>query len=93
MRLLLALVFVPAVASAADPKPVLDRHGDPLPEKAVLRLGTVQYRVPNLAGVGFKKTGELVALTQKLELHTFPADGGAAKVRVLPGLKAGGNMW
>lgn len=77
MRLLLALVFVPAVAFAAEPKPTLDRHGDPLPDKALLRLGTVKYRVPNLAGVGFKKTGELVALTEKLELHTFPADGGA----------------
>ena len=57
--------------------PKLDRHGDPLPDKAVLRLGTVKYRVPDLVGVGFKKSGELVAITSKLDLHTFPADGGS----------------
>lgn len=53
----------------------LDLHGDPLPEKAVMRLGTVKYRFDNIVGGGFKKSGELVVLNNRLELHTFPADG------------------
>lgn len=65
----------PAKPAGEAKPPKLDLHGDPLPEKALMRLGTVKYRVPNLSGVGFKKTGELVALNEKLELHTFPADG------------------
>jgi RNA polymerase sigma factor (sigma-70 family) len=66
-----------ADAPKADaPKAKFDLHGDPLPEKAVMRLGTTKYRVSGMAGIGFNKTGELVALTQQLELHTYPADGG-----------------
>ena len=75
MRLAFACIaLVVGTALAAEPK--LDTHGDPLPEKAVLRLGTVKYRLSNLAGVGFRKSGELVGLTCALDLHTFPADGG-----------------
>lgn len=73
------LLPIPAQEPKATPPKVekvkTDLHGDPLPDKAVMRLGTVKYRVPALDGVGFKKTGELVALTSRLELYTFPADG------------------
>src|SRR6266481_28265 len=47
----------------------------PLPEGALLRLGTVAYRAWPLAGVGFRANGDLVAITQLFELHTWPADG------------------
>jgi WD40 repeat protein len=46
-----------------------------------MRLGTVQYHVPNLswAGdfscVGFRKTGELVALSSDSKVYVWPADG------------------
>src|SRR5262245_34482863 len=52
-----------------------DLYGDPLPEGAVMRLGTVGFRAPNVAGVGFRKTGELVAFTENLNLYVWPADG------------------
>lgn len=67
-----------ATPSKTDkPAAKLDLHGDPLPDKAIMRLGTVKYRMPDIAGVGFKKTGELVVLNDRLELYTYPADGGA----------------
>lgn len=69
--LVLALLASPALA-----QPKLDLYGDPLPDKAVMRLGTLKYRLSGIAGMAFRKSGELVAVTEKLELHTFPADGG-----------------
>src|SRR5205823_1220642 len=66
--------------------PLVDLYGDPLPDGAVLRLGTVAFRVPYLADVGFRKTGELVALTGDLTLHVWPADGrGKAIVTAVTG--------
>ena len=66
----------PASPPAKAPAPPrVDIHGDPLPDGAVLRLGTVGFRVPGVAGVGFRPSGELVALTDQLTLHVWPADG------------------
>jgi WD40 repeat protein len=55
--------------------PCIDRYGDPLPDQAVMRLGTVKFRVANLAGVGFRKTGELVAFSNDPAMHVWPLDG------------------
>jgi WD40 repeat protein len=63
----------PATGAAAR----VDRFGDPLPDGAVARLGTLGFRAPNLVGIGFRKTGELVALGEDLALHVWPADGRA----------------
>jgi RNA polymerase sigma factor (sigma-70 family) len=66
---------------AQDDKPAAgtpakaDRFGDPLPDGAVARLGTLGFRVPNLVGIGFRKTGEMVGLGEDLALHVWPADG------------------
>ena len=54
-----------------------DLFGDPLPAGAVLRLGTVGFRVPDAAGVGFRKNGQLVAVSEDLRLYEWPADGSA----------------
>jgi WD40 repeat protein len=68
-------------ARAQDDKPTgamavkVDRFGDPLPVGAVARLGTLGFRAPNLIGIGFRKTGELVAFGEDLALHVWPADG------------------
>lgn len=62
---------------ADKPAVKTDSYGDPLPDKAVMRLGTVQFRVDDIDGAGFKKSGELVALTSRLEVFTYPADGGS----------------
>jgi RNA polymerase sigma factor (sigma-70 family) len=57
------------------PAPLRDIHGDPLPEGAVARLGTIAYRVPPIKGIGFRPTGELVALIERLNLYVWPKDG------------------
>jgi RNA polymerase sigma factor (sigma-70 family) len=69
----------PKPAAEQPPKPAppaarLDRFGDLLPDGALMRLGTVQFRVPHLVGVGFRPSGELVALTEHMELYVWPAD-------------------
>jgi RNA polymerase sigma factor (sigma-70 family) len=78
---------------AADPPskvaaPRLDHFGDPLPDGAMLRLGTVGFRLPNVTGVGFRKTGELVAFSQDRTLHVWPADL-TAKPKVATAGRAG----
>jgi RNA polymerase sigma factor (sigma-70 family) len=73
------------------PAAKVDRFGDPLPDGAVFRLGTLGLRAPNLAGVGFRKTGELVGLGEDLALHVWPADGSAkATTTLLTGKKQNG---
>jgi RNA polymerase sigma factor (sigma-70 family) len=68
-------------APAPDDKPMagvaerVDCFGDPLPSGAVFRLGTLGFRAPNLVGIGFRKTGELIALSEDLALHVWPPDG------------------
>ncbi|WP_020468059.1 sigma-70 family RNA polymerase sigma factor [Zavarzinella formosa] len=57
-----------------------DLHGDPLPAGASLRLGTIGFRVPDTAGIGFRATGELVALTEDLRLFSWPANGSSTPV-------------
>src|SRR5437764_907898 len=72
-RACLAILFLAAAACGAEPR--VDRFGDPLPEGALMRLGTVGLRVPGVAGVGFRPSGELVALSSDLRLHVWPTDG------------------
>ncbi|MFL5340624.1 MAG: WD40 repeat domain-containing protein [Gemmataceae bacterium] len=64
-----------ATASTATAQPRTDLFGDPLPDGALLRLGTVGFRVPRLGGIGFRPSGELVAITENLNLVVWPADG------------------
>ena len=69
----------------------LDRFGDPLPPGAVFRLGTLGFRVPNLVGIGFRKTGEMVALGEDSALHVWSADGSPnATTTLLTGKKQSG---
>ena len=53
----------------------VDRFGDPLPAGAVMRLGTLGFRQSNLAAIGFRKTGELVAFGEDLAVHVWPTNG------------------
>src|SRR5262249_53007721 len=75
-RLIAAILIagtIAATSTAAEPR--VDRFGNPLPDGAVMRLGTVGFRVPRAVGVGFRPSGELVALTETLQIYTWPADG------------------
>jgi RNA polymerase sigma factor (sigma-70 family) len=66
---------------AQDDKPAAgtlrkaDRFGDPLPTGAVIRLGTLAFRQSNLVAIGFRETGELVAFSEDVAVHAWPADG------------------
>jgi RNA polymerase sigma factor (sigma-70 family) len=61
----------PAAGTAAR----VDRFGDPLPDGAVARLGTLGFRAPYLIGIGFRNSGEMVGFGEDLALHVWPADG------------------
>src|SRR6266542_2193049 len=71
----IALFTMCLICAQAFAQPRTDLYGDPLPDGALLRLGTVAFRVPRLAGVGFRPSGELVGLTEDLKLYVWPADG------------------
>ncbi len=58
-----------------------DRFGDPLPDGALMRLGTLAYRVPQAVGVAFRANGELVTLTHDLKIWIWPT-GSSTKPRV-----------
>src|SRR5262249_7689337 len=91
-----------AVARSPAPQPPpakppaaqrVDRFGDPLPDGAIMRLGTLGFRVPDVAGIGFRPTGELVALTHHMTLHVWSADGNPKAVVTTwngPGPSGGG---
>jgi RNA polymerase sigma factor (sigma-70 family) len=68
-----------AAEEPAKPAPVVaartDRFGDPLPNGAIMRLGTLGYRLQLPRAVAFRSNGELVALTDDLKLWIYPADG------------------
>ena len=66
---------VKAPPVAAPEKAKTDLFGDPLPDGAVLRLGTVGFRTPHLRGVGFRKSGELVGVSEDPAITVWPADG------------------
>src|SRR5262249_5042541 len=68
------LANVEAQPQTPEAKPRVDLFGDPLPDGAIMRLGTVGFRVPNLAGVGFRPNGDLVGLTEQLELYIWQAN-------------------
>src|SRR5262249_917959 len=70
-----ALLLVMVCAGRGGEPARVDRFGDPLPEGALMRLGTVGLRLPGIAGVGIRPSGELVALTGDMRLHVWPADG------------------
>jgi hypothetical protein len=53
----------------------VDRFGEPLPDQALVRLGTLGFRAPNLVGIGFRKTGDIVGFGEDLSLHVWSADG------------------
>jgi RNA polymerase sigma factor (sigma-70 family) len=68
----------PAPASPAPAKegPRRDRHGDPLPEGAVVRLGTLRFRVPGeVREVAFAPDGKTLAVSSGV-LTLFDAASG-----------------
>jgi RNA polymerase sigma factor (sigma-70 family) len=68
---------VPPVAKADEPKAGVDRFGDPLPDGAVRRFGTLRFRHESVAALAFTPDDKrLVAGVGREPLAVFdPADG------------------
>src|ERR1700685_1843202 len=64
---------MPAVPVPGDSRRI-DRYGDPLPEGAIMRLGTVALRMEGFAALGFRQSGEIVGVADDLKLRVWPAD-------------------
>jgi WD40 repeat protein len=60
----LAVGPAPAVAPPARPAARLDRHGDPLPDGALARLGTLRFRALNEGLVCLTRDGKTVAVVE-----------------------------
>lgn len=69
MRVLCALVCLTGSALAADP-PKKDAYGDPLPEGAVLRLGTARCRDLTLA-CGVRPDGTIVTVNERWQVRVW----------------------
>ena len=72
------LIFVSAAcglcapALAADPPAKLDRHGDPLPAGALMRLGTLRTRAP-ITSFGIEKDGTVVTVGPGADVRRWHA--------------------
>jgi WD40 repeat protein len=83
-------------AGAQDPPapaPKLDRYGDPLPEGAVARLGTLRYRQSNIISLAYSPDGSQIASAgfsgedKRCEVRLFDARSGKVIRRFIPALK------
>jgi hypothetical protein len=75
-RFLIALLLFVTSAFAGEPK--RDRFGDPLPEGAVARLGTINAH-PGVRSIAFSADGKELITTGDSDLRYWDADNGRVK--------------
>src|SRR5262245_18923853 len=73
------------------PKPRTDRHGDPLPERAIARLGTVRWRSPGL--LAYFPDGKTLASVGMTEALLLDARNGKVLRKFKWGFKARDSEW
>lgn len=65
-----------SVGALPEPPAKLDRHGDPLPEGVVARLGTVRFRGAGMDAVVFSPDGSLLATSSGIRIRVWEARTG-----------------
>jgi WD40 repeat protein len=81
--LMLSLLLLTLPSAAPGKEAAKDRYGDPLPEGAYRRLGTVRYRGdPYLGCVALSPDGRLLALGGKHSIKVADADTGKERYRL-----------
>src|SRR6516162_4235619 len=86
---LAALALLPFLSPAAAGEPRTDRSGDPLPDGAIARLGTVRWRHPGEAtAMMFSPNGKILAATCRGGLLLWDTATGKV-LRRLPGTDCG----
>src|SRR5262245_65750210 len=87
MRTILALALLCACArpvAAADPPAKLDRYGDPLPEGAIMRLGTLRGSA-NVQSFGVAADGSVLTVGSEGDLRLWlPTEASSEPVVQLP---------
>jgi WD40 repeat protein len=79
----IGVLFAVAVPLLTAGQPTKDRYGDPLPEGAFCRLGTLRYRGdPYLEAVALSPDGRLLALAGKRSIKVVDADTGKERYRL-----------
>ena len=63
-----ALVAVLLLAPPVVAQPRLDAHGDPLPDGALVRFGTVRYRIGTVGPYALSPDGTTLAVENTREL-------------------------
>jgi RNA polymerase sigma factor (sigma-70 family) len=70
----------PPAQPVEKPQPRADRHGDPLPDGAVARLGTVRWRnVDEIDAIAFAPDGKTLATASQVGVNLFDASGKLTK--------------
>src|SRR5262245_44917971 len=86
LRTAILTLLIPAMCRAGDPK--RDRHGDPLPDGAIARLGTVQAH-PFCKTVAFSPDGRTIITTGLTTIRHWDIDTG--RLRTLFSRPTGGD--
>src|SRR5262245_35053377 len=76
LRPLVVLFVLTGVAVGAEPK--RDRHGDPLPDGAVARLGTIQAH-PGVRSIAFTPDGQTLITTGDMCVRYWDVNSGRIK--------------
>jgi WD40 repeat protein len=92
--LLLTLALIDATAMAQPKQPRLDRHGDPLPDGALLRIGTVRLRSGGrIDSLAFSSDGSKIITAERMSgVHVWDVVTGK-ELRALPCLNKDEPRW
>jgi WD40 repeat protein len=77
-----SLVLSLALAGTTIAQPRMDSRGDPLPEGAIGRIGTVRYRVGPIGPLALSPDGKTLAIESERAITLWEVDTGRPSVRI-----------